>query len=63
MASRRTDIIVAGLPFTFVVAVGLEPFLLSSSERSALQKRGTKNIKVPRRLKTDASTCVYTKPS
>lgn len=59
MASRRMDIIVIWVPLAFVVAVGLESFPLSS-ERSAPQKRGMKNIRVPRRLKTAANTWVYT---
>jgi len=55
------DIIVIWAPLVFVVAVGLESFPLSASERSAPQKRGIKNIKVSRRLKTAAKTWVYTK--
>ena len=56
MTSRRTDVIVIllALAFAFVVAVGLESFPLSASERSAPQKRGIKNTKVPRRLKMAA---------
>jgi hypothetical protein len=57
-----TDIIVTWLAFGFTVAVGLKPFATSASERSALQKRGTKNTKVPRRLKTAAKTLNYIKP-
>lgn len=44
------------LMFGFTVAVGLEPFVTSDSERRAPQKRGTKNTKIPRRLKTAAKT-------
>lgn len=61
MASRRTDIIVTWL--AFAVAVGLELFAVSASERSAPQKRGMKNTKVPRRLKTAANALNYTTPS
>lgn len=46
----------AWLLFTFVVAVGLESIAFSASERRTPQKRGTKKIKVPRRLKTAANT-------
>ena len=62
MASRRTDVIVAWPPLAFVVTVGPELFPLSAPERSAPQKRGMKNTKVPRRLNTAAKTWVYTKP-
>jgi len=63
MASRRKDVVVIWLPLAFIVlaTVGLESTLLSASERNAPQKRGTKNIKVPRRLETAAKTLVYTK--
>ena len=54
--------IVTRLALTFVVAVGLESVPLSSSERSAPQKRGTKNTRVPRRLKTADSTYSYSNP-
>ena len=47
-------VILLALVFSFVVAVGLESFPLSASERSAPQKRGIKNTKVPRRLKMAA---------
>ena len=64
MASQRIDVIVARPSFTFTaVAVGLESFPLSASERSAPQKRGMKNIKVPRRLKTFAKTWVCAEPA
>src|SRR5882757_2973716 len=63
MASRRTAVIVTRLPFAFVVAVGLESYPLSASESSAPQKRGMKNIKVARRLKTSARTRVCPTPS
>jgi len=61
MASRRMVIIVICVLLAFVVAVGLESFPLSDSVRSAPQKRGMKNTKVPKRLKTAAKTWVYTK--
>lgn len=61
MASRRMVVIVIWVPLALVVAVGLESFPLSASEMSAPQKRGMKNTKVPRRLKTAAKTWVYTK--
>lgn len=55
------DVIVIWLAFAFVVAVGLESLALSVSERRARQKRGMKNIKVPRRLNTAAKISNYTK--
>ena len=46
-----------------VVAVGLESFAVSASERSARQKPGIKNTRDPRRLKTAAKTLNCINPS
>ena len=59
MTSQRMDVIVTWPAVAFVVAVGLELCAVSPSERIAPQKRGMKNTKVPRRLKTAAKTLDY----